>query len=117
MTRKAVEDCGMGHLVVQGGEAAAEIVRAQLEGDETTFDPLLTAWSMVSSKALEMGGLYLMSGDYCPVCEAMKYTASWPNEHSDEPVGEAWVENHYTVAVVEAVADMAREKGLIPPKQ
>lgn len=117
MTRKAIEDSGMGHLGAKSGEEAIENMKTEMEGETPPFDPLMSAWSLVSGTALRLGGPYLMNGDYCPVCELMKHTAGWGSEQSNEPVGEEWVENHYTVKVVEYIAEMAREKGLIPPKQ
>jgi hypothetical protein len=42
---------------------------------------------MISGEALKLGGLYLMTGDYCPLCEVEKHTgdtaANWINGCSD----------------------------------
>ena len=54
----------------------------------------MAAHNMIVGRALELGGLYLMTGDYCPVCEAMKH---------GQP------ETHWIDGPSDAVLEMARE--------
>ena len=74
--RAAIHAKGMSHLGASSGEEAAERLKAELDGTATdsTFDPLMAANNMIWSRALEMGGLYLMTQkedgtEYCPLCE------------------------------------------------
>lgn len=74
--RKAIADRGLSHLVAKDGKVAIERVEDELRGTATdkTYDPLMDAHWMISGKALEMGGLYIMGekhdgSQYCPLCE------------------------------------------------
>jgi len=74
--RKAIDNKGLGHLVASSGEAAMERVIAEVKGEDTTatYDPLMSAHWMICGQALENGGLYLLNGDYCPLCELEKHS-------------------------------------------
>lgn len=69
--KNAIKERGMWNLVAIDGHAAIYRTKQELEGTATdsTYDPLMAANFMISGKALEMGGLYLLSGNYCPLCE------------------------------------------------
>lgn len=71
----AVESRGLGHLIAANGRDAMARAVAELKGTDEPddFDPLMAAHWMISGKALEMGGLYLMTGGYCPICEVVKH--------------------------------------------
>ena len=116
---QAVKDEGLWGFV-KGPEEASTEIQAALAGDSDDrkgFDPLLRANNMICDQALNQGGLYMLEGDRCPVCEAMKHLSSIPHEGQTEPVGEAWVENHWTVDVVKAIRIYMGELGLLPPLQ
>lgn len=83
LMRDAIEERDMTVLVAKSGEAAFENEVRQLEeasitgtvSEQTileTFDPLMSMnWHWMNN-ALRCGGLYLMTGDHCPVCEFVK---------------------------------------------
>lgn len=73
--RKAIEDRGLYHLVAKDGKTAIDNLKAELEGrgDKSNYDPLMTANLMICDTALQMGGLYLLNGEHCPLCEAAKH--------------------------------------------
>ena len=69
--RQGVKDRGIWHLVASNGAEAAENMQRELAGDQdAAFDPLMAAnWSLFSA-AIECGGLEMMVGEHCPLCEA-----------------------------------------------
>ena len=116
MLRKAIEDRGLTHLIAKSGEQAAENMVSELRGEEHPYDPLMAAHWMISSAALDQGGLYMMTGDHCPVCEAIKHTAEHPLADGN-PAGEEWVEKFWIDGPANAVLAECREKGLVPRQQ
>lgn len=85
--RAAIELRGLSHLVAGTGLEAAENLKKEFQGEETTYDPLMAATMGIYAAALENGGLYLMhlkedGTEYCPLCEF--------ESHSDEKA-EAWI--------------------------
>ena len=100
--RAAIEARGLSHLVAKSGEAAHARMTAELNGtaDSSTYDPLMNAHWMITNRALQMGGLYLMTGDYCPLCEVVKHT---------EPAADVeWIDG-----CTDSVLAYCREHGLI----
>lgn len=75
MFRAAIETRGLAKLVAKDGRTAMDQMVADLQYGTLpeNYDPLMSCNMMVTSRALEVGGLYMLSGDYCPVCEAMKH--------------------------------------------
>lgn len=78
--RAAIKERGLDHLGAKNGEEAVERMQDELNGVATddTYDPLMSANWMISSNALQAGGLYLMGADekgeqYCPLCEVEKH--------------------------------------------
>lgn len=73
--KKALEDRKILHRAAANGEKATEELRRQIDGTATpeTYDPLMDCANMVYAQGLNAGGLYLLNGDYCPVCEALKH--------------------------------------------
>jgi hypothetical protein len=119
MLRTAIEARGLTHLIAKSGEAAMERAVDELQGraDDSSYDPLMAAHWMIANRAVEMGGLYFLSGGHCPVCEAIKHTAHWPREGENEPAGEAWVESHWIDGPADAVLTHCQERGLTAPPQ
>ncbi len=68
--KTAIDIRGMTHLI-KTSTNTIERLKDQQMGVETkdTYDPLMSACMMIYNKALECGGLYLLSGEYCPLCE------------------------------------------------
>lgn len=91
--RAAIAERGLSHRIAQDGRAAAGRMKAEFEGTATdrTYDPLMDAHNMIVARALELGGLYLMTGDYCPICEAVTHS---PKEvfPSVEDVERYWID-------------------------
>lgn len=114
--RELIEERGMTHLVAASGEEALQNQVNDLNAspeDKKSFDPLMNANWMVCSQALEMGGLYLMTGPYCPICEVVKNLSGSPMEGETEPIGEERLEKQWTVDVIDAVHSFAVELGHI----
>lgn len=109
--RAAIDARGMGHLVAKSGAEAVEGLVLELEGRaaEAMFDPLMAAHNMISSHALEVGGLYLLTGDYCPVCEFCQHAPPPPEGHR-YPTNDAYMID----GPADAVLAMARQQGLVP---
>lgn len=70
--RAAIDARGLSHLIAKNGEAAVEKTLGELQGqaESETYDPLLSAYFAIMGNALEMGGMYLLTGDFCPICES-----------------------------------------------
>ena len=96
--RQEIKSHGVWDLVSVSGEEAVGKLVDELKGKEPTlegYDPLMAAHNMITSRALECGGLYLLTGDYCPLCEVTK--ASKPE------VAEGWIRGASKAAVDYAV--------------
>ncbi len=73
--RAAIDKRGIGHLV-GNQESAVNRIKEELADSQTkkSYDPLLSLGFMLYGRALECGGLYLMTtkedgSEYCPLCE------------------------------------------------
>lgn len=68
--RAAIQTRGLNHLVARSGEEATQRLRDELEGtaDNKTFDPLMAAHNQITARALEAGGIELLSSGDCPLC-------------------------------------------------
>ena len=112
MCRAAVADRGLGDLVAKSGSEAANDAMAELRGEESKFDPLMSMHWHWTNEALRCGGLYLMSknetgendGEYCPICEFEKHASGF-------------VANDAIGMVADQMQVHARSEGLIPIKQ
>jgi hypothetical protein len=114
-----IKQHGMWHLVAGSGEEVARRMRDAEEmhkaGQEMTldvFEPLMMSHNMICMQAIKVGGDYMMAGDFCPVCEAMKGLAGRPKQDGTPATTED-VEVDWTENVVSAVANFARERGFI----
>lgn len=90
-------------IAKDGAEALSQVV-GQLKGEQQTkrnYDPLMAAHWMIVNRALECGGLYLMTGDYCPLCEVKKHGKA-PN------IDELWVKG-VSKAAVDYIAQLPPE--------
>jgi len=97
--RQAIKSHGVWDLVATSGEEAMSQVVDELKGVEKTlerYDPLMAAHNMITGRAIQCGGLYLLTGDYCPLCELAK--------HTRPEVARDWI-----TGASKAAADMARE--------
>lgn len=110
--RDALDARGLTHLISKDGEALTEIVMDELNGvpkQERGYDPLYDANMMIWSRALQMGGLYLMTqkadgSEYCPLCEV--------EVHLGEGMATEWING-----CTEAIRKHCQEQGLVPPTQ
>lgn len=109
--RAAIESRGLGHLVAANGRDVFARMVAELEGrsDVDDFDPLMGAHNLIISKVMQGGGLYLMTGDYCPVCEFCKHVPPPPAGHR-YPTNEAYMID----GPADAMLEEARRLGLFP---
>lgn len=110
--RSAIDSRGLGPLVAANSRDAVARLKAELDGKDEPddFDPLMSAHWMIVARATEMGGLYLMTGDYCPVCEALKHH---PADCGIAECTPALVESHWIDGPADEVLRVAREKGLV----
>jgi len=70
--KQAITERGLMPFVSKDGTAAvARLKELGTAGDQPP-DPLLAANFAIWSNALRLGGLYLMQGEYCPLCELNK---------------------------------------------
>lgn len=106
--RQGIEDRGLSGLVAGDGRRAVEALQRQSEGSDTPqdFDPLMSANLAIWSKALEIGGLYLLGEDeqgnhYCPLCEA--------EAHGGPGTAEMWINGCLDVQLAHA-----RDLKLVP---
>lgn len=106
MMRDSIEAHGMSSLVMKSAEAAMENTMAELNGQEASFDPLMSMHWHWTNAALRNGGLYLMGpdengNDYCPMCEFITHINDFfPQKEIDD--------------VSKEMAKYCREEGLIP---
>lgn len=112
--RAKIKELGLDHLGAKSGEQAHADMVAQANGEETAFDPLMTVNHMITSKALEHGGLYLMGvkedgSHYCPICEALAHK---PDDVDLDKAEQYWIEGP-----TNAVLKMAQEGGHVPKTQ
>lgn len=100
--RDGVKSRGMWQLVASSGAEASAMMAAELKGEPTGFDPLMSANWAIFAAALEFGGLAMMAGDHCPLCEADAHGG-----HAQE-----WIDG-----CLDAQLERARELGLVPKVQ
>lgn len=121
--RAAIAARGLDGLVARDGATAAANLQADVDdakkgmpADPARFDPLMSAHNMVMTAALRMGGLYLLAGDYCPVCEVKKNMAGKPDE-----AGKVWsaddIERDWINGPADGALGYAREHNLVPGAQ
>src|SRR5437879_2436491 len=98
--RAGVRERGMEHLVLPDGEAARDNIDRELAGDpDAHFDPLMSANCSLFTTAIECGGLDMMNGAHCPLCEA----------DANGGQAQAWI-----TGCLDAQLAHARERGLVP---
>jgi hypothetical protein len=82
MMRTAITKVGIEHLISKSNESLKEKIISEAKGEKETFDPLYSMNNHYWSMGIESGGLYILEdsgapendGQYCPLCEAEKYT-------------------------------------------
>lgn len=93
--REAVYAKGMRPLVPRSGAEGAERLVEELSGEATdaTYDPLMSCFWMICVRAMDALGSYLLSSDYCPVCEVVRAHGEQPCPHgcSGADVEERWI--------------------------
>ena len=106
--RAALKERGLDHLGAKSGKEAVDDAVTQLSGGDTDYDPTMACFYMISSKGLEIGGLYMMGTDEqgnerCPICECVAHGAGDEN---------FWINGPADAALAEA-----RSRKLVPEKQ
>ena len=118
--RKAIEDRGLSSFI-QTGEQNMATFEAVAEGTHTEkelpYDPLMSCNWMIWGQALKAGGLYLMQGNHCPVCEAKKHLSGHNTVH---PVTKMpfittpeWVEEQWIDGPADAALAECRARGMV----
>jgi hypothetical protein len=89
--REAVKARGMDQLVAKGGPEAIRRTVSEIEDGPTpaNFDPLMRLHWMIAGRVMEQIP-YIITGDYCPMCEAGKHcencravVEAWPESAAD----------------------------------
>jgi len=126
--KAAIESRGLMHLVARDAQTAMQNIVLELEGraQEAYFDPLMQANCMLMSAALRRGGIEMLMGDLCPVCEGIKWNLAKqaadgpdPNWNGGVAATEADEERYWIDGPSDAVLAIAVAKGLvaIPPEE
>lgn len=104
--KTAIKDRGLWHLVAADGRAAMDRAIDEMNRTATdkAYDPLMAAHWSICGQAMKQGGLYLMSGDYCPLCELEK--------HTEAGMAKRWVDG-----CTDSILSYCQERGLVPRKQ
>lgn len=97
--RKAIADRGMAHLVSMDHRQVMEMFRQEVERGLSPehYDPLMGISFMICNNAVNVGGGYLLTGDYCPLCELVK------NTQEEGQIDQTWINAAADVARSEAV--------------
>lgn len=114
---QAIKDRGMWHLVAASGEIALENMKDDLEGKETPFDPLISCNNMIWSEGLNAGGLYLMTADLCPICEAIEHRKDVVEPDLGRPFTKEEEESWWIDGPTNACLAHCQELGLVPKVQ
>lgn len=84
--RAAISKRGLDQFVSKDGKEL--VSKIDLADGSMAFDPLMAAHMAIVGNAVEIGGLYLLTGDYCPICESIKNGGPsadwWINNAADE---------------------------------
>lgn len=114
--KQAIRERGLWPLVSPSAEVAHEATLQEIQHgpSKETFDPLLNATWAIYGRALECGGIYLMTGDYCPLCELDKHIdqVKHPTPAPYTTPSDAWIGG-----CCDAQLTHARELGLVAPTQ
>jgi hypothetical protein len=114
---EAIKARGLWHLVARSGQEATSRMKQELAGTETdaTYDPLMSCHWKIFCRALQLGGLYLVQADLCPVCEALVRT---PLKPDGDPAKEFRSKEELEAYWIDGPADSelayAKEKGIVP---
>ena len=118
--RAALDERGLTHLV-GNADSAREQITGELEGvpgSQLPRDPLLSASFSIMGVAIKNGGLYLMEGDYCPICEAVKHTTGvWRHPLTNELMTADQIERWWLDGPADAELQAARDRGSVPEAQ
>lgn len=92
--KNAIKQKGLYHLVAKNGEEVIDRVTAELRGEETlaNYDPLMSAFWMINGRATEIGGIYLLMGEYCPLCELDKHAKNPDGSELNPKASVRWIE-------------------------
>jgi hypothetical protein len=106
--RAAVKARGLWPLVARNGAEAMKRTVDELEGtaDKATYDPLMNCVWMIYGRATQQGGLYLFTGDLCPICEAVKHSKIGGEDGYRDT---AHVEEHWIDGPADAVLQFVRD--------
>lgn len=103
--RKAIEECGLSHLIAKDGkEAAAKMVR-QIEGTDVKndYEPLLSAHWMICGNAINVFGYEIMFGETCPLCYLDAHQVGAPPDNKSDD----WIK-----CAADAELKFAKQQGL-----
>jgi len=97
--REKIRERGLYQFVAKDG---AEAMQRMVEGG---FDPLMSAHNRILENALSIGGLGLMVGDLCPLCELINQCQCGQ--------GDGCPFKAFTTKAADEQLEWAKEKGLL----
>lgn len=86
--RAEVDRVGLCKFVAKSGEEIGKKLEHEIKTGEKVFDPLMSAFLAIVSNAVQMGGMYMLSGDFCPICESIAHGGPPAEWWFSESVGE-----------------------------
>lgn len=105
-----IQSHGVADFIARDGHEAMAQAIGDLKGQRKTrenYDPLASACWMIYGRAIEAGGLYLMTEDEhgkerCPLCELKKHAPQHPD------IDEQWIKGA-SKAAVDTIADLPQQ--------
>ncbi len=113
--KTAIDIRGLSHLVAKDGKVAADRLKDELMGVATkdTYDPLMNAHNMITCRALEAGGLYLLTGDFCPLCELDTHLPALDEKGQPRPNSENKESTNWINGCTDSVLNHCQELKLV----
>lgn len=114
--KEAVTKHELFHLVAKSGEELAGKMKKEIDEKFVVPDPLMTACMMLTSRALEIGGNYLLLSldengkAFCPMCELNKNADM---KEAPLPKGFTTVSDFWMDSCVEAIKKDFIKKGYL----
>lgn len=97
-----LEELGLAHLIVNQ-EQLKTIVTDEVNGETPeNWCPLFTATMQIYGEALRAGGLYMMMGSLCPLCEVAKHL---PPTATGQSADNHWIDGCCTALLERARAE------------
>ncbi len=91
--KTALDERGLTKFIAPDSKSVINEMVKELKHEPVKFEPLLAANFAIWRNAIDGGGLYLMYGDLCPLCELEAHTtvqaSNWINHAADDQYNKA----------------------------